>query len=149
MSITNIPKLERFFRLAASLDIDKDDLARYDEFLNHKVYDLLLRAQAAATANARDIIFPQDLPLTKGLQERIHEFRNLDQQIGLKPVLDQLIKRPMLDLGCNEETDSALSEIAGGLSVALARSFKIIDPDLKNPTKQHWEREFALFDLLL
>jgi hypothetical protein len=46
MSVTNIPRLERFFRLAVSLDIDKDDLGRYDEFLNCKVHDLLLRAQA-------------------------------------------------------------------------------------------------------
>jgi len=39
--------------------------------------------------------------------------------------------------------------IAGALSVGLARSFKIIDPDLKNPQTVHWERSFRLFDLLL
>jgi hypothetical protein len=33
--------------------------------------------------------------------------------------------------------------------VALARSFKIIDPDLKNPQTVHWERCFQIFDLLL
>jgi hypothetical protein len=93
MSVTNIPRLERFFRLAVSLDIDKDDLGRYDEFLNCKVHDLLLRAQATATANARDIIFPQDLPVTKGLQEQLQDFRKLDQQVGLKPVAMQ---RPYL-----------------------------------------------------
>ncbi|MGZ5175508.1 MAG: DUF1931 family protein [Burkholderiales bacterium] len=69
----SIPRFERFFRLAASLDVDKADLNRYDEFVNHEIYDLLLRAQATAKANARDII-PQDLPITKGLQERMHEF---------------------------------------------------------------------------
>jgi len=34
--------------------------------------------------------------------------------------------------------------------MALARSFKIIDPDLKNPqARRHWERSFQIFDLLL
>ena len=39
--------------------------------------------------------------------------------------------------------------IAGGLSVALARSFRILDTDLKNPQTEHWERAFRLFALLL
>jgi hypothetical protein len=37
----------------------------------------------------------------------------------------------------------------GGLSVALARTFKVLDPDLKNPSSRHWERAFRIFDLLL
>jgi hypothetical protein len=149
MSLTNIPKFERFFRLTASLDVDKEDLRRYDEFVNHKIYDLLLRAQATASANARDIMFPQDLPITKGLQERIHEFRKLDTQLELQPILDDIAKRPILDLEYNEEVEAMLPEIAGSISVALARSFKIIDPQLKNPQSVHWDRAFAVFDLLL
>jgi hypothetical protein len=149
MSLTNIPKFERLFRLSASLDVDKQDLRRYDEFVNHKIYDLLLRAQAAASANDRDIMFPQDLPITKGLQERIHEFRKLDTQLELQPILDDIAKRPILDLEYNEEVEAMLPEIAGGFSVALARSFKIIDPQLKNPQSVHWDRAFAVFDLLL
>jgi Domain of unknown function (DUF1931)/Thioredoxin len=47
------------------------------------------------------------------------------------------------------ETEARLPEIAGGLSLALARMFKIIDPDLKNPQSEHWERFFRIFDLLL
>jgi hypothetical protein len=39
--------------------------------------------------------------------------------------------------------------IAGGLSVALARSFKIIDPLLKHPHTAHWLRATRIFDLLL
>jgi hypothetical protein len=34
------------------------------------------------------------------------------------------------------------------VSVALAQSFKIIDPDLKNPETKHWKRCFQVFDLL-
>jgi hypothetical protein len=37
----------------------------------------------------------------------------------------------------------------GGLGLALARSFRIIEPDLKNPMTELWERSFRIFDLLL
>ena len=32
--------------------------------------------------------------------------------------------------------------------MALARTFTIIDPELKNPQTKHWERAFQIFDLL-
>lgn len=34
-------------------------------------------------------------------------------------------------------------------SVALARTFKIVEPKRKNPQSEDWERAFQLFDLLL
>jgi hypothetical protein len=37
----------------------------------------------------------------------------------------------------------------GGLRVALVRAFKILDPDLKLPAAEHWQRSFQIFDLLL
>jgi hypothetical protein len=36
-----------------------------------------------------------------------------------------------------------------GLSLALARTFKVIDPDVKNPATEMWERAFAIFNQLL
>ena len=149
MPVMGVAKFERFFRVAAGLDVDHEDLKRYSDFVNQKIYDLLIRGQASAKANGRDIIVPHDLPITKGLQERINEFRNIDAEIGIQPILDDLTPRPQLDLAYNIETEAQLPEIAGGLSVGLARSFKIIDPDLKNPQTVHWERTFSLFDLLL
>jgi len=149
MEVMAIAKFERLFRLAAGLDVDKSDLKRYGDFVNDKIYDLLLRAQAAAKANGRDVIKPHDLPITKGLQERIHEFRRIDEQIELQPILDQLAARPPLDLAYSEETEARFPEIAGGISVALAHSFKVIDPDLKNPQTKHWECVLRIFDLLL
>ncbi|MDB5763590.1 MAG: hypothetical protein JWQ21_2585 [Herminiimonas sp.] len=149
MPVMNIAKFERFFRAAAGLDVDKEDLRRYDEFVNRKIHDLLLRGQAAAKANDRDIIEPFDLPITKGLQESIHAFTDLNEEIELKPILEQLTKLPQLDLEYSGETEGRLPEIAGGLSVALGRSFKIMDPDVKNPMSDHWERAFRMFDLLL
>ena len=147
--VMGVAKFERLFRTAARLDVDKQDLRRYSNFINQKVYDLLLRGEAAAKANGRDIVQPFDLPITKGLQESIHAFRELDEKIELKPILDQITALPPLDLAVSVETEARLPTISGGLSVALAHSFKILDPDLKNPQTVHWERCFQIFDLLL
>jgi hypothetical protein len=51
--VMSVAKFERFFRIVAGLDVDKQDLKRYTDFINQKLYDLLLRGQAAAKANAR------------------------------------------------------------------------------------------------
>jgi Domain of unknown function (DUF1931) len=143
-------QIEHLFRVAAGLDIDKSDVKRYYDFVDRKVSDLLLMGQAAASANGRDIVEPWDLPITKGLQESIHAFEKLDVDIGLEPILDKKVPRPAdLDRPYSLETDTRLPAIAGGVSVALARSFKIIDPDLKNPATEHWERAFQIFDQLL
>jgi hypothetical protein len=147
--VMSVAKFERFFRIAAGLDVDKQDLKHYSDFINRKLYDLLVRAEAAAKANGRNIIEPFDLPITKGLQESIHEFENIDEQIELRPILDQLTAQPPLDLAYGEETEARLPEVVGGLSVALARAFKIIDGDLKNPATKHWQQCFRIFDLLI
>jgi hypothetical protein len=149
MPLIAVAKFERFFRLAGGLDVDKADLKRYSEFINQKLRDLLIRGEAAAKANGRDVIQPFDLPITKGLQECIHQFRGMNEEIELQSILDALMARPPLDLACSEETEARFPSIAGGLSVALARTFKIIDPGLKNPQSENWERSFHIFDLLL
>jgi hypothetical protein len=47
------------------------------------------------------------------------------------------------------ETEARSPEVVGGLSVALARAFKIIGGDLKNPATRHWQQCFRMFDLLI
>ncbi|WP_448265637.1 DUF1931 family protein [Nostoc sp. DSM 114159] len=54
-----------------------------------------------------------------------------------------------VDLDYSKETEARLPDIVGGLSVALAHTFKIIDHALKNPQTMQWERAFSIFDLLL
>jgi hypothetical protein len=148
--VGGIHQMEHLFRVAASVDINKSDVERYYDFVDHKVSDLLLMGQAAATANRRDTVEAWDLPITKGLQESIHAFEQLDLEIGLEPILERSIPRPAdLDRPYSEKTETRLPAIAGGLSVALARAFKIIDPDLKNPVSEHWECAFRIFDQLL
>lgn len=144
-----VSNFKRFFRAAASLDVDKDDLRRYEDFVNRKVRDLLLIGRAAARANGRDVIEPWDLPITKGLQETIHDFRGMDEAAEVRPMLEEIVAIPPQELAYSEETEGRLPEIAGGLSLALARAFKIIEPRLKNPQTEHWERAYRVFDLLL
>jgi hypothetical protein len=149
MTVMAVPRFKRFFRDTASLNVDKEDLRRYSDFVSTNLYDLLLIAQGTAKANGRDIVEPRDLPITKGLQERVHEFRRLDEDLELAPILEQLATWPPLDVTLSEETGARLAEVVGGLSVGLARTFKLLDPDAANPSSEDWERAFRLFDLLL
>jgi hypothetical protein len=147
--IMGATKFMRFFRTAAGLDVDKTDLKRYNDFVNQTLYDLFVVAKGAAKANGRDIIEPPDLPITKGLQESMRKFNRLDERLELEPLLEQLAARPPLDVSIAEETQMRLPAVAGGLSLALAHAFQIIDPDIKNPQTQQWEVAFQIFDLLL
>jgi hypothetical protein len=138
-----------FFRAAAELEIDKEDLKRYYDFVDQKIADLLLIAQHTAKSNERAAVEPRDLPIPKGLQECIHAFEKLDVDIGLERILDKTVPEPAYDLPYSDETEARLPVIAGGLSLALARTFKAIDPKMKHPATEVWDRAFAIFNQLL
>lgn len=149
MPVLGVTRFEQFFRAAAGLDVDKNDLKRYSDFVSRKLRDLLIAAEGNARANGRDVILHRDLPLTGGLQQTVHEFRRLDQEVELEPILETLAAHPPLDLTLGDETEQRLPEICGGLSLALARAMTIIDPGVKLPHGEHWERAFRVFDLLI
>ncbi|WP_191093976.1 DUF1931 family protein [Nocardia colli] len=144
-----VVKFQRFFRAAAGLQVHHNDIERYNEFIDEKIYDLFLVAKASAKANARDVIEPWDLPITAGLQQSIHRFEKLDEEIELQPLLDQLVAHPPLDVALAEETERRLPLIAGGLSVALAQTFVAIAPKAKHPGTAEWSTVFEIFHLLL
>ena len=141
MIVSAVVKFERFFRVAAGLDVDKSDLKRYGDVINQKLYDLLLRGQAAAKANARSVIEPFDLPITKGLQESIHAFRSLDEPVDMKRILEDLIAR--------RRDRSDVARNGRRTPRALAHALKIIDPTQRHPHGEQWERTMRIFDLLL
>jgi hypothetical protein len=149
MPVFGFTRFERFFQAAGSVDVDKDDMKRFLDFVNEIIYDLLIRGQANAEANGRDIIQPWDLPITAGLQETMHQFRKLDEDIDLRPILDDLTARPPLAYALSEETEARLPEIFGGSSVALARTLKIIEPGERHIRPAEWDRAFRFFDLLI
>lgn len=147
---THIARFERLFRVAAGVDIDKEDLRHYEGFLDVKVADLLRRACEVAQDSGRKVILPHDLPITKGLAKCIDDFRIIDteEQLGLAPVLEKLGKRPQFDLSYDDEVYAQLPYIIGGMTVVLARSFKVIDPDVVGIVTAHWLRVLQLFDLV-
>lgn len=149
MTLIGIRQFEQLFRKAASLDVDKSDLRRLSDFVNGKVHGLLLRGRANAKANGRDIIQPQDLPITRGLQESVHAFRGLDETLELKPILEGLATLPEIGAEYSDEVEARLPEIVGGLIVALAKTFKIMEPSLKNPQTEHWDKAERIFDTLI
>src|SRR6476620_10067121 len=114
MTVMAVTKFERFFRVVAGLNVDKQDLRRYSDFVNQTIYHLLLRGQATTKANGRDVIEPHDLPITKGLQESIQAFGALEEDIELKAILDHITARPPLHLAIGAEAESRLADSAGG-----------------------------------
>ena len=147
--MAGIPELQRFFREAGGVDVDKVDLDRYRAFVDEKVDDIAVAGRDSARWNGRDVIAPQDLPITKGLQERMREFGKLDTADDLRQWLGQTLRRPPADVTFGEETEGVLTDVFGGISVALARSFRIVDPDVKSPSSRHWDRAYEIFRLLL
>ena len=149
MPVMGVTKFERFFRAAGEVSVDREDIQRYLDFVNDALYDLLIMGQATAKANLRDVIQPWDLPLTKGLQESTHAFERLDEDIELQPILESLAARPPLDMALDLDTEARLPLLFGGISVALARTFRLIDADVKAVHTVQWDRTFQLFRQLI
>ncbi len=147
--VMGVRQFEKLFRLAAGLDIDKSDVKRLDDFINEKLHDLLLMAQRMAKMNGRDVITEADVPLTKGLQESMQQFREMDEQLSAKDILAHLAKLPPLDLAIGADVEAMLPDLAGGMTVSLAKVFKVLDPNMKNPQTEHWERVEQIYAILV
>lgn len=85
-------------------------------------------AGAIAKASGREIVEPHDLPITKGFQERIHEFRAVSNVVTVKESIALLTSGPASMAACSDDTEAWLPEVAGGLCLMLSRTFKVIDP---------------------
>ena len=143
-----VPVFERVFRVIASIQIDRSDVRRFRDFVDQQIDDMAISGRNSARWNGRDVIAPQDLPITRGLQERMREFDKLEEAEEIRELLRQDVRRPPAEVTFAEETEQLLPEVFGGLSVALARSFRVIDPTLANPGTAHWERAFEMFRLV-
>ena len=54
MPVISAAKCQRFFRIAAGLDVDKDDLKRYSEFITQKIFPLSAGRIAARSTSIPD-----------------------------------------------------------------------------------------------
>jgi hypothetical protein len=145
---SGVPVFERFFRSVASIDVDKNDIRRFRQFVDEQIDSIAIAGRNSAEWNGRDVVVPQDLPITKGVQERMREFDKLDEAEEIRELLRQVVRQPPSDVSFAEDTERLLPELFGGLSIALARSFRVIDTTVSNPSTEHWDRVFSLFRLV-
>jgi hypothetical protein len=145
---SGIPVFQRFFRSVASIKIDKNDVRRFREFIDEEIDDIAISGRNSATWNRRDVVVAQDLPITKGVQERMREFDKLEEAQEIRELLRQVVRQPPADVTFADETEELLPELFGGLSIALARSFRVVDPTVTKPSPEHWNRVFTLFRLV-
>ena len=118
------------------------------EFVEEQIDDIAIAGRNSAKWNGRDVIVAQDLPITKGVQERMREFDKLEEAEEIRELLRQVVRQPPGDVTFAEDTEQLLPELFGGLSIALARSFRVVDPTVSNPSTEHWNRVFTLFRLV-
>ena len=145
---SGVPVFERFFRSVAGIKIDKNDVRRFHEFIDEQIDGIAMAARNSAKWNGRDVIVPQDLPITRGIQERMREFDKLEEAEEIRELLRRVVRQPPGDVAFAEDTDRLLPELFGGLSIALIRSFRVVDATVSNPSTEHWDRVFTMFQLV-
>lgn len=139
----------RFFRLVANVNVEPQDAERYRQFVTRKLQEMVERAQAVAGANDRTNIRLCDLAIPNGLQ------RSMDAYRSLEPILDRDMTlrvtgiQPLHGDDCPHEIEQLLPVIAGGLAIALGRSFRIVDARLQRAYCLHWDTAFDLMELVL
>jgi hypothetical protein len=147
--IIGYTRLKAFLHRSAGLDIDKSDMERLTDLIGRKLNDLLVIGVRNARYNNRDIIMEPDLPLTKGILEHMKDFRRYEESIDLKPILDHLAVYPPLQRPLSIEVEARLPELVGTLCLLAGQAMKIIDPEVKNPDSEMWERLVRLMELML
>ncbi|MGW0087065.1 DUF1931 family protein [Streptomyces sp. NPDC003393] len=65
--VMGVSKFEKFLGTAVCLDAGRNDLKQYGDFVDAKLYDLLVVGQASAKASGGDIVEPWDSSITEGL----------------------------------------------------------------------------------
>jgi hypothetical protein len=149
MAILGFTKLETLFRKAASLDIDKGHAKEITDIIEKKLVDFLIAAERIANLNGRDIIWEADLPITKGLQETIIEFRKLEEEIDVQDVLNYLTTIPPLKYPLAADLEAKLPELTGAILVVMARIMKEIDSESRRVNHELIERAGRIMDLTL
>jgi len=147
--VMGIKQFQRLFHEAAGLTVDKTDVKRLSDFVGERLRNLLILGQVTANINCRDIIDYPDIPITAGLQEAIRDFKEYDEQLALSSILEQQATLPPLKLGISEMLERKIPELVGGITVSLARVFKVVNPDLKNPGSREWEQVNEIYRILL
>jgi hypothetical protein len=145
----DIGGFERFFRLVANVKVEPQDVVRYRQFVSRKLQEMLERAQGVAEANDRTSIRLCDLAIPNGLQRSMDAYRSLEPILDLEMTARVTELQPPHGGHCPHEIEQLLPVIAGGLAIALGRSFRIVDARLQGAYCLHWDQAFDLMELVL
>ena len=149
MAVVGFTKLEALFRKAASLDIHKEHAKEITDFVGKKVYDFLLAAEFSTNMNGRDVIWESDLPITKGFQEAIIEFRKLEEELPIEDIIEQLTHYPVLKYALSPEVEAKLPEITGTMLVIMAKVMRHLDDEPRAVNEKLIEKSKQILDLTL
>lgn len=149
MTVMRVSTFGHVFAEVAGLEVDGTDLPRFNAIVTGSLHQLLLVGQGAAAAHRRYIIEPEDLPITRALQENTRTFTGLGHRLELERILAQLAAYPPLDRIPATETKAEFPGIVGGLTVALARTFTVLAPGVTRPESGHWDTLRAVIEIYI
>jgi hypothetical protein len=142
-------RLEELVWRVSEVELDKSDLQRLSDFVSDKLHDLLLVGVQHASYNDRDLIMEPDLPLTRGLRESMRDFELYEEEVEIKPILEQLATYPQLEREPSQEVIDLLPEIVGTLIMVTTQLMTVVDPGISNPDSETWDRVTEALNLLI
>jgi len=149
MSLVGFTKLEALFRKAASIDIKKGHAKDITDIVKEKLIELLIAAERNTNMNDRDVIWESDLPITKGLQETLILFKEMNKELDMQDVLNSLTLIPSLKYPLSTELDEKLFVITGALLVVMAKIMKEIAGNDRALDHEIIEKTKKIMDLTL
>jgi hypothetical protein len=149
MAVAGAHNIELLFKKAAGLKADKSKVKQISDVIDEKLYDLLLVGEMNAKYNDRDVIWYSDIPLTKAFRESMNKFRELEEELELKPILDHLASLPPLKYGLEIELENRLPEIAGTIIYILASIIKEFSPKDRTISAEEFEKGVEILNLMI
>ncbi|NPA11141.1 MAG: DUF1931 family protein [Epsilonproteobacteria bacterium] len=146
--VVGFKKIEAVFRKAAGIDLDKSKADEIVDIIEKKFHDLLLVAVEKAGYNGRDVIQEPDMPITKGFEESLREFKTLEEEVEIDDVLKFLEQIPPLKYPVSAELEAKLPEYIGALMLIVAKVLKEVGAERK-PSKEDIEKTGRILDLTL
>jgi hypothetical protein len=146
--VVGFKKLEAVFRKAAGVDLDKSKANEIIDIVEKKFHDMLLVAVEKAGYNGRDVIMEPDMPVTRGFEESLRQFRELEEAIDLQDVLAYLEKIPPLKYPISADLEAKLPEYIGALMLIIARVLKELGAERK-PSSEDIKKASRILDLTL
>ena len=150
MAVVGVHKIEGLFKKAAGLRVDKSKVKELiSDVIDKKLYDLLLVGEMNAKYNDRDVIWFSDIPLTKAFRESMDSFKELEEELELKQILDHLATLPPLKYALETELEKRLPEIAGTIIYVLAMITKEFSPKDKTVSSEDFKKAEKILDMTI